>query len=97
MVVDRLQKVISDLITIRHTEAAAREGRKLSALQIIFSLIFGILAIPAFATGVIKPMWNWLTTRSPQDAAEVWFFIIAFFIVEVPIFLVTRSILRKRS
>ena len=99
MGVNKLQTAISDLIAIRHTETSAKEGRRLSALQTVLSLIFGVLAIPTFATGVVKPLWNWLSLWRPdnQDAAEVWFFVIALIVIEVPILYITRSILRNRS
>jgi len=99
MRINKLQTGISDLIAIRHTESSEKDARKLSALQTILSVIFGVIAIPAFASGVVKPLWNWLNLSKPynRNAAELCYFLIALVLIEVPIYFITRSILNKNS
>lgn len=98
MGVDELQRAISELITIRHSEASAKEERRLVALQTVLTLVFGVLAIPSFSTGVVKPLWSWLNLWVPADknATEVLLFLVALIFVEVPILLITRSMLRRK-
>lgn len=94
----KLKVAISELIAIRHTETSTKEGRRIETYQIILSLIFGVLAIPTFATGVIKPFWNLYSLWTPEnkDAADLWFFIIALVTILLLILALTRSILRRR-
>ena len=98
MGVDELQKAISELITIRHSETSAKEERRLVALQTVLTLVFGVLAIPSFSTGVVKPLWSWLNLWLPTDknAAEVLLFLVALIVVEIPILLIAQSMLRRK-
>ncbi len=56
--VPRLQDAITDMIRIRETETSIKEGRNLAFWQIILSAIFGIVAVPGFASELLKPVWN---------------------------------------
>jgi hypothetical protein len=98
MGVDDLQKAISELITIRHSESATKEERRLVGLQTVLTLVFGILAIPSFSTGVVKPLWSWLQLWTPKDEnlTEVLLFLVALISIEIPILLIVRSMLRKK-
>lgn len=87
MQVDKLQKVIADMIEIRQAEASLRDGRNLATWQTIISIIFGIVAVPGFASEFVKPVWGLLNLWKPTDpnAEQVWFFGIALLLVGIPI------------
>lgn len=95
--VNRLQTAIIDMIAIRQTDASIKEGRRVVIWQIIFSFVFGIVAIPGFATGFIEPLWKWLNFWTPTDpnASQVLFFMIALVLVEISILGLIRILSKK--
>lgn len=72
MGVDKLKTLISELTTIRQTQASISEQRHSFLWQVVLTLVFGLLSLLSAASNIVKPIWELSgITRSTNENLAV--------------------------
>ena len=65
--VPQLREQIDDTLRLREDEKSTSEARATSRIGNLLTILFGLVAIPSFATQVVEPAWQWLNIPRPCD------------------------------
>lgn len=93
MGVNLLKKHLQENLQILENRIAIDESEKRDLFQIYLTIIFGVIAVPPFASEVIAPVWNILNLWQPQneDLAKLLFIAVSMVFVTFLIIGVRRS------
>ncbi len=68
MGVNQLKTLITEMSSIRQTQASISEQRHSFVWQMVLTLVFGLLLIPSIASDLIKPIWELSgLSRTPNE------------------------------
>lgn len=88
MGINDLQELITESLLVRESHTVLKESRSIQKMGLTLTVLFGLIAVPGFAQGVVQPLWDWLDIWKPADknASTLLFMGISFLLVQITVF-----------